>query len=184
MDRMDRQFVIVTGLPGSGKTSLACRLAPLLNLPVIDKDEILEGLFRTKGEGDLAWRRALSRESDIFFRDAVERSNGGIVVSFWHLPGMPRDSGTPTGWLTALSRNIVNLHCECPPTVAAERYCRRQRHPGHLDHLKSREEVLAAVQTLAGLDSLEIGVRVTCDTSQEIDLPDLATGIAEAFVKA
>ena len=93
-----------------------------------------------KGVGDAAWRRALSRESDVLFRDEAQRSNGAFLVSFWHLPGMPMDSGTPTDWLPALSSRIVNLHCQCPTTIAAARYWHRRRHPGHLDDLISRDE--------------------------------------------
>jgi glucokinase len=59
-------FVVISKLPGSGKTTLARRLAPALNLPVIDKDDILTRFFESKGIGDVAWRRALSRESDTY----------------------------------------------------------------------------------------------------------------------
>jgi len=46
--------------------TLARRLAPALNLGLIDKDDILDRLFEAKGIGDAAWRRAVSRESDFF----------------------------------------------------------------------------------------------------------------------
>jgi len=45
---LDRRFVVVSGLPGSGKSVLAQRLSPLLGLPVIDKDDILDRLFEVK----------------------------------------------------------------------------------------------------------------------------------------
>ena len=62
---MRKPFVVISGLPGSGKTTLARRLAPALNLPLIDKDDILDRLFEAKGSGDAVWRRRLSRESDV-----------------------------------------------------------------------------------------------------------------------
>ena len=37
----DRQFVVVSGLPGSGKSLLASRLSAVLGLPPIDKDDVL-----------------------------------------------------------------------------------------------------------------------------------------------
>ena len=41
--------IIVTGRPGSGKTSLAKRLAERLWMPVISLDEIKEGYVNTHG---------------------------------------------------------------------------------------------------------------------------------------
>jgi glucokinase len=178
---MDRRFVVVSGLPGSGKSRLARALAPVLNLPVIDKDDILDRLFDAKGVGDAAWRRSLSGESDVLFRDEAQHSNGAILVSFWRLPGMPTDSGTPADWLPALSSRIVNLHCQCPTAIAAARYCQRWRHPGHLDGLMSPDEVLAQIQRVAGVKPLEIGARVECDTSFEVDVPFLARSISKAL---
>src|SRR5262245_9047649 len=168
---MDRRFVVVSGLPGSGKSCLSRRLAPVLGLPVIDKDDILDRLFDAKGVGDAAWRRALSRESDVLFRDEAQRSNGAFLVSFWRLPGMPADSGTLTDWLPELSNRIVNLHCQCPTIIAAARYCHRRRHPGHLDDFISRDEVLTMIERVAHLKPLELGARVQCDTSFEVDIP-------------
>src|SRR6185503_9635379 len=60
-------YVIVSGLPASGKSTLARRLAPLLSLPVLDKDDILEALFSSLGVGDAAWRAKLSRSADDTF---------------------------------------------------------------------------------------------------------------------
>ena len=40
-------FVVVSGLPASGKSTLSRRLATALSLPMLDKDDILEGLFES-----------------------------------------------------------------------------------------------------------------------------------------
>ncbi len=178
---LDPRFVVVSGLPGSGKSTLSAGLSPLLGLPVIDKDDILERLFDAKGVGNIAWRRALSRESDVLFRAEAERSSGAILVSFWRQPGMPPHSGTPTDWLPGLSRRIVNLHCECSPAIAASRYAHRRRHAGHLDGGRLHDEVLTSIQSVAHLKTLDIGTRIECDTTFEVDLPLLARTICEAF---
>src|SRR6476646_7417863 len=41
--------IIVTGRPGSGKTTLARKLGPRLWMPVISRDEIKEGYVNTYG---------------------------------------------------------------------------------------------------------------------------------------
>ena len=125
---MRKSFVGISGLPGSGKTTLGRRLAPMLNLPLIDKDDILSRLFESKGVGNAAWRRALSGESDLILQQDGSSSGGAILVSFWRLPGMPLDSGTPTDWLDAPSHHVVNVHCGCELEVAASRFFQRRRH--------------------------------------------------------
>jgi predicted kinase len=177
----NRRFIVVSGLPGSGKSSLALKLAPLLGLAVIDKDEILERLFDSKGIGDTAWRQALSRQSDLIFRQESEGSAGALLVSFWRLPGMSPDSGTPTDWLPTLSNRIVNLHCECPADVAAGRFSQRKRHLGHLDHTRTCAQVLTRLRDLEGLKPLAIGERVTVCTSAEIELNAVVRDISRVF---
>ncbi len=160
-----RPFVVVSGLPGSGKSTLAQRIAPQLGLALIDKDDILERLFEEKGTGDADWRRKLSRESDLILQREASESNGAVLVSHWRLPGMPSDSGTPTEWLAALSGDIVNVHCQCDPEIAAQRFARRVRHAGHRDCEKPWPEILRGIREIASLGMLDIRPRVIVDTS-------------------
>lgn len=178
---MRKPLVVISGLPGSGKTTLGRRLAPLINLPLIDKDDILDRLFESKGVGNVAWRRTLSRESDVILQHEATRSNGAILASFWRLAGMPSDSGTPTGWLDDPSHSVVNVHCACELEVAASRFLQRRRHPGHLDDEWSPAEVIVNLRKLASLPPLNVGPRIDVDTSQEPNLPDVVRAIRSAL---
>jgi glucokinase len=182
VDEMRRRFVVVSGLPGSGKSTLARQLAPALNLPLIDKDEILDRLFELKGIGDATWRRALSRKSDVILQREAASFDGAVLVSFWRLAGMAADSGTPTEWLGRISNTaIVNVQCNCEPETAAERFLQRKRHPGHLDSEASHGEVLASLRKLSRLAPLGIKPRIDIDTSQDLNLRDLVRDILGAF---
>jgi chloramphenicol 3-O-phosphotransferase len=179
--KIHSRFVVLSGLPGSGKSTLARQLAPALNLAVIDKDEILEHLYDSQGTGDAGWRRSLSRESDARLQAEATASHGALLVSHWRLAGMTSDSGTPTAWLTELSQRIVHVHCVCQPEIAAERFCQRKRHPGHLDSMSSYADVLASLCTLARLGPLKIGPRIDVDTSGGLVLGTVLRDIQVAF---
>jgi hypothetical protein len=174
----DRYFIVVSGLPGSGKSTLARQLAVRLDLPLLDKDTILESLFELKG---VECRRELSRESDVILQAEAMASGGAVLVSHWRLPGMPMNSGTPTDWLSKLPDRIVNVHCECPVELSAERFYRRKRHAGHGDHERSRAEILASIREVDGLGRLNIGPRVDVDTSQTPDLDIVLRRIASSL---
>jgi len=178
---MRKPFVVISGLPGAGKTTLGRRLAPELNLPLIDKDEILDRLFESKGVGDSAWRRALSRESDSILQNEAMGSDGAILVSFWRSPGMSSDSGSPTDWLDTPSYHVVNVHCVCELEVAASRFLQRRRHPGHLDGDISSAELLLSLRKLTHMPRLEMGPRIDVNTSQEPDLTVVVRAIRDSF---
>jgi len=178
---MRKPFVVISGLPGSGKTTLGRQLAPALNLAFIDKDDILDRLFEAKGVGDAAWRRTLSRESDMILEHEATRSDGAVLVSFWHVPGMASDSGTPTAWLQDGSHHLINVHCVCEPDIAASRFLERRRHPGHLDSATSRVDLLASLRQLTQLPALDIGQRIAVDTSREPNLTGVLRAIRDAL---
>ena len=170
---MDKRFIVVSGLPGSGKSTLGGQVARELGLPMLDKDDILEALFESKGTGDARWRRVLSREADVLLQAAAIASKGAVLVSHWHLPGMAVESGTPVDWLTQLPGRIVHLHCVCPVEVAGARFVGRKRHPGHCDGARSDAEILASIAEVSQMGHLDIGTRVDVDTSNAPDLSRL-----------
>jgi hypothetical protein len=171
--RERRRFIVVSGLPGSGKTTVGRRLAQALGLPLLDKDDILEALFDSLGVGDDQWRNRLSRAADEVLRRLAEQTAGAVLTSFWRHPQVTGDSGTPTGWLSSLSGKIVEVYCVCSPEIAAERFSARKRHEGHLDRNKRSDDLLTDFVELAARGPLGLGPLVSVDTSHAIDFDDL-----------
>jgi predicted kinase len=173
-----RLFVILSGLPASGKTTLARLLAPRLALPLIDKDEILEGLFQGLARITPGMRTELSRQSDLIMQEMAQAMAGAVLVSFWQHPTHAGSSGTPSSWLRDLGDRIVEVHCSCDPETARARFVARSRHPGHNDAARI-PTLVAQFQELAGRYPLGIGRLIEIDASQSTDVDSLVQTIKD-----
>ena len=169
--------LIVTGIPASGKSTLARALSEALGLKMWDKDEILEELFNEKGVGDTRWRTLLSRTADEILQERARQSESSVIVSWWRHPASTLASGTPIEWLSELRGNLVEVNCICDPAIAVERFKSRTRHSGHLDQLKADADLLPAFQQQAALGPLGIGQLVTVNTEGDVKLEDVVSGI-------
>ncbi len=171
-------FVVISGIPGSGKTALGRKLAAALRLPFYDKDEILERLFESEGVGDATWRRKLSRKSDEELKRLVTASAGAVVVSFWQTEKTGKQSGTPVEWIGQLSGRVFEVYCACDPIVAAGRFNERQRHAGHLDQRKLAADPARFIH-LASAGPLGLGNVLVVDTSGACDIEVVADNICD-----
>ncbi|MFN2521331.1 MAG: AAA family ATPase [Candidatus Limnocylindria bacterium] len=129
-------LVLISGAPGSGKTTLGRRLAVALRLPFLSKDETFkEPLFDALGTGDLSWGRALGGASFELLagtiRTLLESGTGVVAEANWWR-GRSEPQLAP---LCAMSRAAM-IHLDCPADVAERRYLSRAaaggRHHGHL----------------------------------------------------
>ena len=166
-------YVVISGVPAAGKSTIGTALGSRAGLPLFDKDDYLEPLLAELPPATPGGRRQLSHRADRAFQSAVESSNGGIVVSWWKHPKSKGDSGTPTDWLGNLPGHLVEVYCKCPPHVAMARFLARNRHPGHLDRLWSTQELSTFMELSAALGPLQIGSLVEVDCSESVDYGDV-----------
>jgi hypothetical protein len=125
-----RRLVYVSGAPGSGKTSLAVPLAAELGCALLAKDRIKETLHDALGAPGPG--RAWSR-----------RLGAAAMELLWALA-----ADAP-----------AEVHCACPPEVAAQRYNTRVTHPVHVVTTLHPEQ-MAEYDRPVG-----IGALVTVDTT-------------------
>ncbi len=171
-------FVVVSGLPACGKSTVARALATSIELPLLDKDVFLEALFDTKPVLEAQNRRELSLRADGEFLEQASRAAGAVLASWWRHPQSPANSGTSVGWLASLPGTHVEVHCNCSPAVGVERFVSRKRHPGHLDIRWSKSELLASFTQQASFGPLGFGCVIEVDTESALDLTALARTVA------
>ena len=164
-------MILVNGLPGSGKTTLARRLGAALGVPVVSKDAVKEGLLtavpeaRPAGLGAVAMEAAWSMAADL---------TGTVVLESWWF--RPRDlEFTVAAWRRCGEPELVEVWCDVPAEVARGRFANRVRHPMYED---ARRLATSWDDWAERAAPLAIGEVVRVDTSGDVDIAAVVRQVA------
>ena len=130
-------FVIVSGPPASGKSTLAPEVAAALGLPLVAKDTIKDAMMSVIDVPDVEASRQVGRAAVAAMLAVAGASPIGAVIesNFYRSVARPE--------LERLPGQVIELFCRCTADVAWERYRRRAgtRHAGHFDRDRSKGEL-------------------------------------------
>jgi predicted kinase len=122
------RIIVVSGAPGTGKSTLASALAERLQLPLLSLDHIKETLADVLGVGDELWSdRMGDAAAEVVFRLA-NSFPGAVAEGWWRRERRARAVQEFQG--------CTEVFCRCHPALAHQRAAARNRaarHPIHRD---------------------------------------------------
>lgn len=171
----ERLYIVVSGPPASGKSTLAPAIARHLRLPLVAKDTIKDALMSVTAPADVEQSRAIGRAAvAVMFAVAADAPQGAVLESVFYRSRALDEIGRLPG-------RIVEVFCFCDPTAATARYAARAgtRHSGHFDRERTADELRhrEIVEPVAGGWPL-----LVVDTNRPVDLETVLRDVCALVV--
>lgn len=139
-----KKIIIITGHPGSGKTSIAKNLADTHKVMVVTKDALKERMFDALGANDKNWSLKVSAAAHRIMDDIVKeqlRIGQSIIVESNFKPDI--DSRRFTKLAEEYDTECLQILCQAESSMLFDRWVARiekgERHGGHVEEISLDE---------------------------------------------
>ncbi len=170
-------LIIVNGLPGSGKTTLAMQLAAELSLPLFRKDAIKETLadalteIHPREETSIEWSRQLGLAAAACLWRLLSDARGNAIIESPWLAHLRPVVAQELQQLSILTHD--EIWCDIPLSLARERFDSRapKRHWIHSESSGSTDSDWEMWGRTA--EPLALGTVHRVDTTKSVDIAQL-----------
>jgi predicted kinase len=171
-------LIIITGLPGTGKTHLGKLISSKYHIPFFSRDTFKELIFDVLGHDDRVWSQKVGAASyDIMYHVLEENLKSGqklIAETYFHSKSVDKKFAE---FQKKYDFDVLQINCITNSDILIDRFIQRanssERHPGHadLDYFEETKKTLSK----GGSEFIDIeGEKMVLDTT-DLDNIDYST---------